>query len=242
MKKFDTILWRINGIILLVVVFAILIQICISIYESNDRASMHSIKGTADLIVTNEITLKNELFELSTPERVGMLNEHFIFSLSEIDPVSSSPIVYRPSYSIMPIANYLFFSPNNRQERWLFESNSQRIVSLKRILNDSLEYSLTPSTHQGPENDSVELILYTVVKNDLDNYSGSNSNDKISIYSSNSDGTELQELITNIDNRPSLYQYSSDSTMATYNSNGKNYVAIIKNCDGSVLSITELEL
>ncbi len=250
MKKFDTVLWRINGLTILLSTIAMFGMFIVGIVSSSiprNSGMRNSDTITPEMTVVNEATQKEERFQLATPNLVAKSEGNYMVRLFLVEDESGAfgrGFKSYSSYSNQETANYLFYNIDSDDQQWLFDTNNQRITSYFRI-NKEYEYRSNPSyssyTNARILQDSVNYILYSVIDEDSNDDTELDNEDSKSIYRSKNDGTGLVKLISGIDNTPSVSQHSSDKTMISYYSNGK-YLVTIVGIDGEIVSTTELDI
>ncbi len=250
MKKFDTVLWRINGLTILLTTIAMFGMFIVGMVSSlipRNYGLGNSDAITPELTVVNEATQEEERFQLATPSLVGKAESNYMVRLFLVeDPSGAFGRGFKSysSYSNQETANYLFYNIDSEDQQWLFETNNQRINSYVRVYKE-YQYRSTPSYSSYSNNtalqDSINYILYSVIDEDSNGDTELNSDDSKSIYLSNNNGTGLRKLISGIDNTPSISQHSSDKTMISYYSAGK-YLVTTVGTDGEIITTTELDI
>ena len=225
MNRFDKVVWRINGILILSVgVFACLALLfsLFSMYQGSKRD-----REVGEIVTINEETQKKEYLFLGSFQKVE--GQGFF-----ICPLVASQKYDRLYYSksASSIRNYLFFNPSDTSSRWLLESNHWLINAKHPIYKNFSD----------DEASVINRYVYEIVKKDTNGDEKLNHDDLKTIYISNYDGTNLIIVIEATDDVMGIHQIDDQSTIIFHRQDGNAQAFIIDNMSGSMTKKTDLPI
>lgn len=191
-EKFFKWVWRLNGLILLIGVTAILVIVSYEFSKDrNYRAPEPIVVGIA------EDPEGKEKWSLGHPTHVSGTDYMLIPLESENNEVeekgisrASKTYSFYSDYSHAPAKNILFLNYENNDTRWLFESVNQLILSVEEF----------PYSYSGNEKQSVtKAIFYRVVTKDTSGDKKLSKEDEPMFALTRPDGTGFEVILHKYD-------------------------------------------
>ena len=225
MNKFDRIVWRINGLLILcvgVVGGLVLLYASYEIFQNKTRD-----RNVGDIVNVNKETQKKEHLFLGSFSRIEGRDLFLCPLLAEQE--------YDQSYyskSATSVRNYLFFDQADTTGRWLLESNNWLIHRRHQIYEN----------YGDEKKEITQAFFYEIVKTDTNGDGILNSDDSKAIYISSFDGTDIHIVlgettdilgINQIDEKKSIIFFSKDQT---------SRAVVVDNFTGKILKNTALPL
>ncbi|MDC5851696.1 hypothetical protein OPW32_21125 [Vibrio europaeus] len=216
-NKLFRLIWRFNGIIILVagvLAIGILLLVTKELYQD----------------ATRERSVGNMVNVADNPESKQTLTLGSIVSIKEPNtlmvPLYSDQSFDHSYYSKSTYAtrNYLFIESQPGTQRWLFEHNDY-LIERAEILRLNENEANQPSVG----------ILYQVIKSDTDENDRISSSDLSTIAITKPDGTHYHEVINDVERLVDHHLISDDELLVIYQKAGLSYSAVIKLNSGKVL-------
>lgn len=211
MNAFDKILWRTNGVLILLAAFAILFAAVASLLDLGFRVSRQA--GPAGAVRVNEETQREERLQLGRFTRLEGLEWHTAPLHAAPEDVRGYLKSYK-SYSSGPVRNRVFFHPE-RGAHWLFPGNTRNILEMREIYDDpnaSGEHTVTG-------------LLLVVIEADTNGDGEKTADDDQSLWAANADGTGARSVMEGIDDVMNIVQHGPDATLVFYFDEGEYAVA-----------------
>ena len=214
MEKFFQIIRKINQLILLVL---LLVGLVFAVFIAKDL--FFRDKPTANInVIEKEISEKSpdatpvqKAVELHNFEKVNG-NDLFSYGIYENYNQRYTTDVYAPSNSVH--RNTIYISTKDRKTRLLLPTYNYVILD-REVISYRLEKSNNPS--------SIKLNYYKILKNDLNSDGKQDSDEKITLFFSHFDGTEMREVLTDIDSVLSIDFLEPTKISAIYKKNDQIY-------------------
>lgn len=226
MNKFDRIVWRINGILILGVAVLICIGVLLSIGNPFFRKTKD--REANDIVNVNTETKKKEYLNLGEFEKIE--ERDFFYSPLYADKEGARSYYSKSSSTIR---NYLFFDVSKTSSHWLLESHSWRITQTNNIyieLNDKCKSSI------------IKGFAFEIVKADSNDDGVLNYEDQSSIYISDYSGKNLKVVIEDANDILGIEQSDNDSIVVFFIKDGKNIANIVDINSGKILKSTVLPI
>jgi hypothetical protein len=225
MNKFDTVIWRINGLLILGVGAAACLTLLFSFYSMYQGKK--GDRNVGEIITVNEETQKKEYLFLGSFQEVD--GQGFF-----ICPLVASQEYNRLYYSksASSIRNYLFFNPSDASSRWLLESNNW-LVSDKHPVYKNFN---------DDKHNTINRYVYEIVKKDTNGDERLSHDDIKTIYFSKYDGTNLIVVIKETDDVLGIHQIDEQQTIIFHRKNGNTHAFVIDNYSGNVVKKTALPI
>ena len=225
MNKFDRIIWRINGILILLVGMAagvVLFFVSYGMFKSKPVD-----KSAGNVINVNEETQKKEYLFLGSFSKIKGRG-YFVC------PLHANKKYERSYYSksAPSVRNYLFFNPSDTSSHWLFESNNWRI-------NDKLPIYKNIYTDKVKFTDS---FFYEIIKKDTNSDGILNHDDNKAVYRSNFDGTHLMVVLEETDDILGIKQIDDNNTVIFHSKDGKSQAVVVDNSSGKIVKDSDLPI
>ncbi len=234
MKKFDTILWRVNGIFLLLGILIIILGFVYSMAPmlftkkstynepSGPVLIADSAQGNSDSLETFELRASSDGVPSEQIFTVSLTSQKKATARSRRSRISS----YKKSgYYDYHKRNILFYNIETFESHWLFGDNSKFIIDHEHITSKKTE--TTPSVYLGS--------LYTTAEQKGD------SDSLLTIWSTDNLGKELTPLIKHIDTVKEIRTKNKETIVIYYIKNGK-YLLSLYSLDFKHIKTSELSL
>ncbi len=212
-NRFFKFLWRLNA--LLIAFFAVLGLLVGTyvLYEIvKDKTRNRSVQNVVNLAPD---AVEEEKFVLGVPQEV----EGSDYLKIPLNRVQNYGMEYY-SKSADSEVNLMFFNIKDGSSRWLMPANAQLILS-DQMLFDTVKSSDRP----WEKNDVVReplRIIYRVIEHDSDANGRMSAGDKISVFTSNIDGTGYSPLVESADKILMTNQTTDEQFMVMYNKDGQS--------------------
>ena len=225
MNKFDNIVWRINGVmILLVGVGAVFVFIFASYGIFTNKSKD---KNVSDIINVNEETQREEYLFLGSFSKIGG-REFFLCPLRAKQKNDRS--YYSKSSS--SVRNYLFFNQSDTTSHWLLESNNW-LIKYKHVIY---------ATINKEKEKLVNGFFYEIVKKDSNNDGILNYDDNKSVYHSNFDGTNLIVVLEEATNILGINQINDNESVIFHRYDKNGQAVVVDNSTGNIVKKSNLPL
>jgi len=225
LNKFDKIVWRINGVLILsvgVVAGFVLLFALYGIFKnkSGDR-------NVRNIINVNKETQKKEYLFLGTFSKVEG-REFFICPLRANQKYDRSYY----SKSASSVRNYLYFNQNDSSSRWLLESNNW-LINDKYLIYKNFNKDRKKITNG---------FFYEIVKKDTNGDGILNYDDNKSIYHSNFDGTNLIVVLEETADILGINQIDDKKSVIFHKNDKKTQAVVVDNSTGDVVKKSDLPI
>jgi hypothetical protein len=225
MNKFDKVVWRINGVLILlvgVVAGFVLFFASYEIFRDKSRG-----RNVSNIINVNEETQKKEYLFLGSFSKIEG-RDFFIC------PLRADQKYERSYYSknSSSVRNYLYFNQYDSSSRWLLELNSW-------LINDKQPIYRNFSDDKEKITDG---FFYEIVKEDTNGDGILNHDDHKSIYHSNFDGTNLIVVIEETTDIIGIEQIDEHKSVVFHRSDKNNQATVVENSTGRIVKTSDLPL
>jgi hypothetical protein len=199
MNKFDRILWRINGILFLIVLLFGILPLLWSLSESLGRRPTQA-HGAA-IVNQTQGTHEREFLHLGSPSRITGTSMLRVPLQSEVPSRASS---FKSSGFESHNRNFLFIDHSDLSSWWLFEGFEQAIIR---------EHDLRVE----PAGNDKRVIgtIFEVVTTDTDGDHRITANDRVSVFFSGADGKKPIEIVSSSDRILSVDQVTNNEVLIT---------------------------
>ena len=223
-NRFFKFVRRFNGIVLMVAGVLLIGVLIFAAVSGIFRGVTHEREARNIVNVTNDTDLDEKW-------RLGYLKE-----------VNGTPYVMIPLYSDYNYGrsyysksshssrNYLFINSQTNQKRWLLNTNDYLIMNDEMLSAKSC----------GEKDCKVKAILYHMVKEDTNGDHRLTHDDLSAVALSKPDGTEFEEILSELDVFVGHRVIDENSTLVIYQKKGKGYSAILSLENFLLSSATEL--
>jgi hypothetical protein len=208
MNKFDTVIWRINGIIILsvgIVVGGISLFAAYKIYRETTRE-----RNVIEVVNLNAETKKEEKLYLryfdqveGRPYLVGSLYSDQKYELSSYSESSSS------------LRNLLYLDEKDRSSHWRLDSHDWLILN---------EHEMFDSLSSEEKDRKIEGFVYEVVNKDSNQDGFLDDEDKILLLLADFKGENVKTVEEDIDDVLFIKQKDLQSFVAIINKDGKTVI------------------
>ena len=215
-SKFDKVIWRINGVVILIgCVTALLFAAYGGYHIIKDLTRTRNVHN---IVNVNSETKKEEYLSLGH----FSITEENIFSA----PLYSDESISRRSYSksASSVRNYYYFNGDTAQDNWLLKNNNS-------LISERDEY-----TDMNP-NSTERLTLgfvYTVIESDSNQDGVMSDSDLYSIYLSDIEGKGLKKITDKVEVIHGSEQISKNQYILFVLKNEKNCALYINLNTGSI--------
>jgi len=225
-NRFFKSIWRIDGILLLIVGLLAIIALGYALFGviGNTGAARDE-----QVYVTDQTDSKEAVH----------------WQLGSLIPVEGSSAVMLPletgdrysgsSYEKSAATtawNFLFIDGRNNKSHWLFDANSNLILSSDLLVEENYSVALNP----------VQAILYQLVTADSDGDGELSSYDKQSVGLSQPDGGNYREVLKDIDFVVGHRLIDKDNLLLIYQRQGRAYSALVSLKGFAITSEQEIDL
>jgi hypothetical protein len=229
MKRFDRILWRINGVLLLLAAASGVVLLIFGLVSAMFFDSSNERKD-ADAAIVN--------IDKSTRQKEYL----FLGDSSEIKGLSIvrlplySGTAYR-SYSSYGssggglVRNYLFINYSNVSSRWLFDG-------FKRLILNAYD------CHASLNNNKTNIVgsFYVVAASDTDGDGRVTENDRAAVFFSTPDGNEVAEVIPPTNRILSIEQVTDTEALIIYQKEQSTIALLLSTSTGKQVREAKLPM
>jgi hypothetical protein len=225
MNKFDKIVWRINGVLILCVGVVAGIALLFALYEIFKDKSRD--RNVSNIININEETEKKEYLFLGSFSKI---KGRKLF----ICPLRANQEYERSYYSksASSVRNYLYFSQYDSSSHWLLESNNWLIINKHSIYTNFSE----------DENIITISFFYEIVKKDTNGDGILNHDDNKSIYHSQFNGTNLIVVLEETTDIQGINQIDDNKTIIFQRNDRKSQAVVVDNSTGNIIKKSDLPI
>lgn len=230
-NRFFKLVWRINGLLILVVVAVILTFILYQVINDLTRSG----HGSEPVVVENiaDDPENKEKWVLGNPMRIGGNDYILIPLVSEnkevkLKSASSFAMASYDRYIKDPSKNLLFMNKSSNESFWLFEDTSRLILDVTIFPNDYNEEKPT------------KAIFYNVVSLDSNGDKKLSYEDDSSLYISSPEGKNYELVLEAYDKIISRSSVGDNQVMLIYQDKGKAFSKLIQLSPYEVISTNEL--
>jgi len=225
MNKFDKVVWRINGVLILCVAVAAGFVMFFASYEIFKSKSRD--RKVRNVINVNKETQKKEYV--------------FLGSFSEIEgrKIFICPLLANQKYdrsyyskSASSMRNYLFFNPSDTSSKWLLESNNW-LINHKRAIYTNFG--------KGKEK-LTKSFFYEIVQKDSNGDGKLNHDDHKSVYFSNFNGTNLIAVLDETTDILGINQLDDKESVIFHRKDKKGQAIVVDNSTGRIIKKSDLPL
>ena len=199
MKRFDFILWRINGVFLLLAICAGIMLMSWGFFQILGESSR--AQKNAAVVNVDQNTHKKEYLHLGNTFEIK--GSTIVRMPLYID--SSAREFSSGSYSGGRVRNYLFVNYANMSSKWLFDD-------FKRLIPNKNDFNATLTKRDS----AIVGTIYQIVASDTNGDGQVNEDDKISIVFGSPDGQNLSEIIPSVDRVLSIDQVTDSEALIIY--------------------------
>lgn len=212
MQLFDRILWRINGIILLLCICALVTLIAWGLaWEfAYDRKTPKARPG---IIQVNQETQVEERLQLGRFMRVEG-STHYIAPLYAAPHHENNYVRSHSVYSGWPVRNYIFYDPDTSTSWWLFASHTSVILEKNAVLKNP----------QATEDKETIGYIFTTVDTDTDGDGEKTRGDLHSIWCADARGKNLQHILSDVHDVQRVIQHDTETVLITFFNEGRYHV------------------
>lgn len=224
MSKFDRVLWRINGVLILLgcaafAVMAVWSILGLALYRADAR-------GTSTTTTLSQETQRAEPLRLGAFSRVAG-HAHYVAPLRARQ---DRPGRYARSHSFdpRPVRNYLFYHPDDSTTHWLFDDHASVIKSMDEVVEMRMD--------QRPK--QVTGFLFTTVG--ARDESGEMTEEEMqTVWASDPMGKSLATVLEGVDNVLRVIQHDDRLLLIFFIRDGR-YFAMKLATDFAASEIDEL--
>lgn len=226
MEKYDRIVWRINGsLLLLACIGAILISIVVGYKLLDDVFGRRHVH---DIINVDQNTKKEEFL------RIGYF-EYLKGTPYILVPLSSEQ-TYNASYysksSHSRARNYMIFDSKNKSSYWIWKSNSALVLDTTKVF-DQISDEKTQNT-QG--------MLFEFVDANSNADSVLDENDQKSVQYHDLESKKTIAILEKVDRVVGVQQSDKDEVLLFYSRAGKSYFKTLNTTTFGISAETEINL
>jgi hypothetical protein len=203
-NKFFKYLWRVNGVVLLIVGFLAIGVLTFAGYKIYSETMRE--RGQVSIVNIQPKAEIKEKWELGYMSKVPGTS---IIILSLNSDQSYSQSYYNKS--TLSARNYLFIDAENNTKHWLFKTNQQLVISIEKM------------TKHIEQKNRMTTILYKIVKEDTNNDKRLTNKDLYTIGLSQPDGTGYKEVLRDIEMLFGHQFHGEDKLLLIYQKKGINY-------------------
>ena len=225
MNKFDKIVWRINGVLILCVVAVAGFVLLFASYEMFKDKSRD--RNVSNIINVNAETQKKEYMFLGSFSKIEG-REFFICPLRANQEYDRSYY----SKSASSVRNYLYFNQYDYSSRWLLESNNW-------LINN--KYAIYKNFNEDEKNITIGFF-YEIVKKDSNGDGIINYDDNKSIYHSKFDGTNLIVVLEETTDILGINQIDDNKTIIFHRNDRKSQAVVVDNSTGNIIKKSDLPI
>jgi hypothetical protein len=222
MNKFDRIIWRINGVLILCISVAAGVFLFSLLLDQFEYRFRNSNGGT--VINVNEATQKEEILYLGSFSKITGRDLY-------ISPLNAA--LKNESYEFKgsgsSVRNYLYYNYTDSTSRWLLESNNWLIEAKHSIYRNN--------------NDKEKIVigfLYEIVKKDTDGNGSLNQSDNESVYYSKYDGTDLVVVLEDTTDILGFDQVDNDKSVVFHRNDKGSQSVVVDNSTGRIVVKSDL--
>ena len=225
MNRFDRIIWRINGILILVVGLA---AGCVLFFASYGMLKSKPVdKKAGNVVNVNEETQKEEYLFLGSFSKI---KGRGIF----ICPLNADKKHERSYYSksASSVSNYLFFNPEDTSSHWLLKSNNWRIIDRQPIYENIYT----------DKSKIVDSFFYEMVRKDTNNDGVLDQDDKKAVYRSDFNGNRLMIVLEETHDILGIKQIDDGNSVIFHLKDEKNEAVVVDNVSGKIVKRSALPI
>ncbi|MFW5427277.1 MAG: hypothetical protein ACKE8G_06765 [Methylophagaceae bacterium] len=229
-SKFNSWVWKINGVIILIAGIATIFIVGFSAYEMFLR---YPSNPPEEIINLAEDPEGIEKWTLNRGEPIQGTNTLMLSLTSENDEVESDTFnMFSDSrYSSSIAKNILFLDMSNNQSIWLFNSTSQLILLSEQFPYGYQTYEKNPVT---------KILFHHVVNKDSNNDGVLNYQDSASLAITKPDGTDYTVIIEEFERIIARNMVGENQVMIVFQNNGIGYSMLFDISTFKEISINEL--
>lgn len=207
MEKYDRVVWRINGsLLLLACIGAILMMLVVGYKLASELFGRHQVH---DIVNVDENTKKEEFL------RIGYFQylkgtEFILIPLSSEQTYSAS---YYSKSSHSRARNYMIFDSKNKSSYWIWKSNESLILDETKIY-DQISEEKTQKTRG---------MVFEFVEKNSNADSVLDENDQKSVHYHDLASKETISILNQVDRIVGIQQSASDEVLFFYSRSGKSY-------------------
>ena len=235
MNKFDRIVWRINGLLILGVGIVVGILALCGVYGIFKAKTSNHYR--AEMVNVNEQTKKEEHLNLGAFVRIQ--GKSYFMS-----PLNSSQ-TYDFSYSTKTasaIRNYLFYNTQDGTSSWLLDNHNSLIIDSYGLAE---EFDADKDNGYGGYNRDIKStagFIFVLAKADTNSDKIINEDDGKNIVFTSFDGKGMKVILDGVSRVLGIKQNSSESAIIFYVLKDKNKVIEFNYKTGNVIRNTEIDL
>lgn len=217
-SKFDTILWKINGVLFLATFSVGLFSIIFFIYSSNVNRRVENVVTVLDS--KKEDFIKFEEFKF-------LRNTDYL--ISNLISVKSKGSSFK-SYGPFEIKNVLFFNKTKKNSEWLFPTNQNYILNDYSYVHDNINEDC--NSECSDIKSKVLGLVFSFADQDTNKDGLIDEKDKLTVIYKDISLGKIQKIITNIDSLISVKRISKSEIGVFYIKNNKSlfvYYDFVKN-------------
>jgi hypothetical protein len=221
LNKFDRIVWRINGVVILAVVGLSVIGLCIGILVAILGGFNRHQNTRLDINHVNEQTKKEELLKLGRFDKIN--GREMFLSPSTID--QDGKLSSYDSRSSYETRNYLFFNGKDSSLKWLLRTQDS-LVEEKFEIGEGLVGAELVDTSYTPT-DRLKVVngfIFVIVK-DSNGDGVINKKDLRSVAFTSYDGNGFKIVLEQVDVVSDVKQHTPQSAFIFYKKNGVSQIA-----------------
>lgn len=218
--KYDKVIWRINGSILLITCIGVLLVSTVIGYKL-----LQDVFGTRqvhDLVNVDESTKKQESLKLSYFQQLKG-TDFILISLTSDQTYGTS---YYSKSSSNQIRNYLLFNSTSKDSKWIWGSNTMLVLNETKIYNQT----------QRESTQVAKGLLFEVIEKDFNNDGLLNHQDMKSVQYYDLTSGKMISIVSQMDQSIGIQQTSDDQVSIFYYRSGKSY---FKSMTVSSLALTD---
>lgn len=205
--KYDKVIWRINGSILLITCVGVLVVSTVIGYKL-----LKDIFGTRyvhDLVNVNESTKKQESLKLSYFQQLKG-TDLILISLTSDQTYGTS---YYSKSSSHQIRNYLLFNSTSKSGQWIWDSNAMLVLNETKIYNQT----------QREATQVAKGLIFEVIEKDFNGDGLLNHQDMKSVQYYDLTSGKMISIVSQMDQSIGIQQTSDDQVSIFYYRSGKSY-------------------
>ncbi len=199
-NKYDILIWRFNGILILllaVVGLGVMIFSAFTMFQTNQ-------KPAPDLINLNDKVKKTEHLRLGQPQKMEGTDLILIPLSSDDNPEGQSVVNLKSGgyYYSSNLRNYLLVNTKTKQNSWFWETNNNLILTDKKIGRG---------------------IAFEILEKDSNGDGSLDSKDQRTIQFFDFQNFSNTTIVSNIDREIGVELVNSDEVLFLYSENGRSF-------------------
>lgn len=224
--KYDKVIWRINGSILLLTCLGVLIVSTVVGYKL--LKDVFGTRQVYDIVNVDENTKKQESLKLSYFQQLKG-TDSILISLTSDQTYGTS---YYSKSSSNQIRNYLLFNFKNKDSKWIWDSNAMLVLNETKIYNQT----------QNETTQMVKGLIFEIIEKDFNNDGLLNHQDMKSVQYYDLTSGKMISIVSQMDQSIGIQQTSDNQVSIFYYRSGKSYFKSLTVSSMAMTDETEIGL